>query len=84
MKTKITKIAVFVLIAVFTITLGGCSGSADSLFEFSGKVLPKARVYAGKNAESVEKKAIAATTARDAMDNGTVSNIDELSAAMGL
>ena len=65
-----------VLLTISALTLGGCSTSADSLFEANLKVLPNVRAYAGKNAEQVEGRATAATTARDAIEN-EVANTPE-------
>lgn len=80
---KITKnILMVVLMVASMVVLSGCSGGADSLMEATIKILPKGRAYIGKNAEEVEKKAIAATTARDAMDKGVATTSADVTTIM--
>jgi len=73
---------ILVLLTISAITLSGCSTSADSLFEANLKVLPNVRAYAGKNAEQVEGRATAATTARDAIKNEIVTTPEGVSEIM--
>ena len=74
------NILALVVLATFVITLGGCSGGADSLLEINAKILPKTRLYVGKNAKGVEEKAIDATNTRAAIDNGVITTAAELEA----
>lgn len=81
MKKSRNILVVVALLAALTI-LNGCSFGADSFLEadLSLKILPKARIFAGKGAEEVEKKAIGNTTARDAMDKDVITTEAELTA----
>lgn len=80
---KITKNILVLTVAVLALSvLSGCSTSADSLLSLKSefKILPKARVYVGKEAKKVEAKAMDATNTRVAMDNGVITTADELKA----
>lgn len=83
MKTSRNILVVVALLAALTV-LDGCSAGADSLLEadLSLKILPKVRGYGGKDAEKVERQAIANTTARDAMDKKVITTSAELDATL--
>lgn len=79
---KLRNILLTLVLLAFVAVLGGCSGSADSLMEASIKLLPKARIYTGKNAEEVEGEAIAATTARAAMESEVANTATDVATIM--
>ena len=81
---KIAKniLIVVVLIAV-TVVMSGCSGGADSLFEANVKILPKARVYVGKDAKDIEEKALKTSLARDAMKEEVATTTSDVKTIIG-
>lgn len=82
MNTIKRSLTIAVLIAI-TIVITGCSGGADSLFEASFKVLPKAHAYVGKDAKDISEKALKTSLARTAMDEKVATTTTDVKTIIG-